>query len=330
MPKVISFDEALARTDGKERSLLIGNGFSIEHFSYRTLLEKSGLIDTDPLLTLFAALDTYDFETAIRALESAAVVESAYTHDEQAKLFISDADRLREALVYAIRATHPGHRDDIIAKIPSCVAFLRNFKAVFSLNYDLLLYWVQLDITQDFQDGFGLGLEEQGFLGPFKEGAHCNIFNVHGGLQLFQTPVDDVQKRLMGASGVIDAISTTITVGKRLPIYVAEGSSAKKMAKVNSIPYLRHCYRKLSSSVGMFFVYGHSADPNDSHIYRAIFNSEAEHIYFCIHQPSADLSAIDGQLAHYKALYQSDISYTFVDSESAQVWNRFVEVENRQ
>ena len=43
MAKLITFDEAIEASDGEERALLIGNGFSIKHFSYKTLLEKSGL-----------------------------------------------------------------------------------------------------------------------------------------------------------------------------------------------------------------------------------------------------------------------------------------------
>ena len=43
MPEVITFDEAISATDGKDRSLLIGNGFSIKHFSYDTLLAASGI-----------------------------------------------------------------------------------------------------------------------------------------------------------------------------------------------------------------------------------------------------------------------------------------------
>jgi hypothetical protein len=40
---VIDFQEALKRTEDGERTLLIGNGFSSEYFSYRNLLDKSGL-----------------------------------------------------------------------------------------------------------------------------------------------------------------------------------------------------------------------------------------------------------------------------------------------
>jgi hypothetical protein len=51
---------------------------------------------------------------------------------------------------------------------------LSSFGKVFTLNYDLLLYWVILG-RQQFADGFGLGTESNGFRGPFKTSARCNI-----------------------------------------------------------------------------------------------------------------------------------------------------------
>ena len=41
MPDVISFQEAIEATDGEDRALLIGNGFSIEYFSYANLLAEA-------------------------------------------------------------------------------------------------------------------------------------------------------------------------------------------------------------------------------------------------------------------------------------------------
>ncbi len=321
MPEIISFEEAIEQTRGKDRSLLLGNGFSIEYFSYNSLLEESGLDKDEPLRRLFETLGTYDFESVVRALEDAGLVEKTYGNDPQAETFQVDADRLREALVHAVRETHPAHREDIAEQIPSCVLFLKNFSKLFTLNYDLLLYWVQLEAAGEFKDGFGLGTEAAGFLGPFKESAYCNTYNLHGGLHLFKTVEGEVEKRLMGPSGVIDAIASTITEGKRLPLYVAEGTSQAKLAKINSVPYLRHCYDQLADREGSFFIYGHSADQNDAHIYRALFKSEIEHIYFFIHRPTADLNAIDGELARYKRLFASGVDYSFVDSESARIWN---------
>ena len=47
----------------------------------------------------------------MKALKDASVVEAAYGNQEQANTFTIDADRLRKALVYAVRATHPTHRE---------------------------------------------------------------------------------------------------------------------------------------------------------------------------------------------------------------------------
>jgi hypothetical protein len=322
MVKLISFDHAMERTEGRHREILLGNGFSIRHFSYKNLLEQTELEEYDPVRELFSKLDTYDFELIIRALDDASLVGSAYGEEGRSERFKVDAVRVRESLVHAVRKTHPMHREVIADVIPSCVEFLNLFSNVFTLCYDLLLYWVILSDTRTFQDGFGLGIVKDGFRGPFKIDAHCNIFNLHGGLHLFKTELGYVEKRLMGPTGVIDAIAETITKENRLPIYVAEGKSLNKLRKIYSIDYLKHCYQKLEKSTGEFFVYGHSADQNDAHIYRALFKSGINHLYFCVHTPTADVNALDGELARYQRLNGSQIQYTLVDSQTAKVWDR--------
>src|SRR5262249_52910847 len=117
-----------------------------------------------------------------------------------------------------------------------------------------------------------------------------------------------------------DAIASTITQAKRLPLYVAEGTSVQKLSRIHAVPYLRHCYETLKRSAGAFFVYGHSASANDAHIYDVLFTSNIKHLYFCVHQPTANVSEIDGELARYQKRNASKIPYTLVDSESAPVW----------
>jgi hypothetical protein len=161
---------------------------------------------------------------------------------------------------------------------------LASFGKVFTLNYDLLLYWVIIG-RQQFNDGFGLGLESNGFRGPFKPNPRCNIFNVHGGLHLFQTSDYEIEKQLATAAGMIDAIAETIDAGERFPVYVAEGTSSAKLDRINSIPYLKHCYQQLRESTGVCFVYGHSAHESDAHIYNALFKSRIDHLYFVSTSP---------------------------------------------
>jgi hypothetical protein len=87
-----------------------------------------------------------------------------------------------------------------------CIRFLRQFDTIFTLNYDLLLYWVILEKPGLFQDGFGLGQKKSGFHGPFEENARCKIYNLHGGLHLFQTSTDEVEKIIRSPKGMIHAL----------------------------------------------------------------------------------------------------------------------------
>lgn len=318
MIEVLSFQDVLAATDGKDRTLLIGNGFSANHFSYSSLLAASGIAEGTALHNLFDALDTVDFEKVIRALEDAVVVEHAYGNGPHAQELENDAQAVREALVQAINETHPGHRDDL--DYGPVAAFLGNFGTVFTLNYDLLLYWAVLEEAK-LHDGFGLGSQVGRFRGPFNENAWCQIFNLHGGLHLFANGDGAMIKAVHTGAGVIATITDCIANKKRLPVYVAEGTSRQKMRKVDSNAYLRHCFAKLRDNAASVFVYGHSADDNDAHVYRAIFESKTKRVYFGVYQPDeGKLKILDGQLARFKAIHGQDVSYAFFDSGSANVW----------
>lgn len=323
MPDVISFQDAIKATEGDDKALLIGNGFSAQYFNYANLLAEAQLEEGSPIKALFDQLGTVDFEAVIRALEDATIVERAYGYAAHAAELEADAQRVREALVTAVNATHPAHRDDLVFQYESAAAFLKHFGKVFSLNYDLLLYWVNLE-KRLLKDGFGLGKDvaEGRLKGPFLEHAYCHIFNLHGGLHLFQNEIGEVYKALNHGEGVIANITHEIANNGRLPLYVAEGTSKSKLRKINSVEYLRHCYLKLHKTTAAVFVFGHSADPNDAHIYHAIFGSKAKHVYFGVFRPSAEkVTALDAELAKYKKLGGDGVPYSFFDSETAHVWD---------
>ena len=323
MPDVISFEAAIEATKGEDRALLIGNGFSAQYFNYANLLAESGLEEGTPLRNLFTALHTVDFEAVARALGDAVVVEKAYGNHDHAKKLSKDAQDVREALVKAVNATHPAHRKDLAFQYESSAAFLRNFRKVFTLNYDLLLYWVNLE-KRLLKDGFGKAKRVAGghFHSPFKEEAWCGIYNLHGGLHLFQNGTGEIMKALDTGDGVIATITDTIANKKRLPLYVAEGSSKAKMRKINSVAYLRHCYGKLRENTAPVFVFGHSADDKDAHIYLAIFGSGTKRVYLGVYKPNnKKLKVLDGQMAKYQKNGAKGINYSFYDAETAHVWD---------
>lgn len=323
MSDIIDFATAVAETAGEPRALLLGNGFSARHFQYATLLEASKLELGTPLRKLFSALDTVDFEKVVRALEEAIIVESAYGHDERAAELREHAQDVRTALVQAIVTTHPTRREELASQYDHCATFLHNFEAVFSLNYDLLLYLGNLE-RRVLPDGFGFGKKQGLLFGPFNEKAHCALYNLHGGLHLFEDQASNMHKAVKdGRNGksVINAVTDIINEEHSMPVCVAEGSSTQKMQKINSVAYLRYCYEKLSSNARTLFVFGHSADENDEHIYKAVFNSKISKIYFGIYRPDTEtINKFTAQFAKYRALWKSPVAYYFYDSESADVW----------
>jgi hypothetical protein len=107
-------------------------------------------------------LGTTDFEVVIQALRQAVSLLPLYSTDHNALDHMAQhAETLKELLVQAIAGRHPERPSDISEKqYLSCRQFLANFAGesrnlkpnggkdlrahIFTLNYDLLLYWTLL------------------------------------------------------------------------------------------------------------------------------------------------------------------------------------------
>lgn len=319
----IAYDDALKGASEK-RSLLIGNGFSIAQaggqFSYSTLLEKSGLQPGNSVRNLFDSLGTVDFELVMRALQDAAKVETAYGAPDRATLFGNDADAVREALIHAVRQVHPGVSFDIPQEQrDQCGALLRNFANVFTVNYDLLLYWVILKMGgYTFTDGFGLGQTVGGFR-TFSEIGDCNTFYLHGALHLFLGSKRETLKRIVTSGTIISDITDTIRTRQELPLFVSEGTALQKMTRINSVPYLRYCYEKLKCLTDTLFILGHSIAENDFHLYDAIFESNVKKLFICVHRPDENLQGTKERLAQFRER-NNQIAVEYIDSATIKIW----------
>lgn len=320
---MITFSKALEETEGKDRALLTGNGFSIAQthgrFSYANLLEKSKISKESPLRDLFARMRTVDFEQIIQLVEHAKIVAETYDQPEFSKSLARDSEKIRESLIDAIHTVHPDSFASLTEdELATCATFLKSFKEVYTLNYDLLLYWVNLH-GKIYADGFGLGETHGNFRGPFNEDGYCHIYNIHGGLHLFLNHTREVEKLVATTGNLMDEIGDEIRSNKRLPIFVAEGDTEEKLNKIRSIPYLDYCYKKLHTLRGSLFVVGHSANERDAHIYNALFASELNSIYFCVHDPEENLDEIRQRLSPYRTSNES-ISVQFIDGKTLNIW----------
>jgi hypothetical protein len=156
MPDILAFSDALDETQSARRHLLLGNGFSIAlfpgRFTYRSLLEQADFSDNPEVRAAFDALGTTDFEFVLNALRQTATLLPLYGIDDATLEKVSaDAERLKEVLVAAIAGRHPERPSEISGdQYGSVRRFLAAFAGeargslkgkIYTLNYDLLLYW---------------------------------------------------------------------------------------------------------------------------------------------------------------------------------------------
>ncbi|MCT4627720.1 DUF4917 family protein [Halodesulfovibrio sp.] len=325
----MSFEDALKSCGKPKPSILLGNGFSIAQsagkFSYSNLREKCRF-ESKPLEELFVKLDTNDFEEVLSHIQSALLVAEHYDFKEIGEKLKTEAKALREGLISAIKEVHPTDYTAIEdGEIENCSAFIDLFSTVFTLNYDLLLYWVN-QAKKPHRDGFGLG-DVENFCRPFSPDGHCSIYNLHGGLHLFKKSQKEVEKAISsGGMNLIETISHVVNERGQLPIFVSEGSSDVKFDTIMTNKYLKHCYMKLWNLSGPLFIYGHSADKRDEHIYNAIFNdkSEVDKLFVCVHEPDKQLDQITEMLTPYiernSARSKQPVSVEYVDSATVPVW----------
>ena len=143
-------------TDFSE-SLLIGNGASISIdrcFTYSSLREHAlteGILSTQ-IQELFDTLDPEDaddFELVLRLVWQANYVNSILGIQDSVTKDVYE--HIRDCLIRAVQDIHPDY-SQVADQFQSITNFLRGFKTVLSLNYDLILYWVIM-YSNNLRDG---------------------------------------------------------------------------------------------------------------------------------------------------------------------------------
>ena len=337
MTTILTFEQASERTgDFPKCHALLGNGFSIacrhDIFSYGALFDRADFANAGPLGRLtFDALDTRDFEVVMRTLRDAARILQAYgtTHTELATEFHRAVDALRRVLVATISAHHPDQPNELSAeKYHACRTFLSRFDTVYTLNYDLLLYWA---IMQS-EVGPVVKVGDDGFRTPDDGPASYvswevensdgqNVFYLHGALHLFDAGAE-LQKY------------TWINTGRRLteqireslenslyPLIVAEGRSEQKKGKIMHSNYLSRAYRSLPKATGTIFLHGHSLADNDEHILRLVRRGKSKQLFVSIFgDPDSESNRAIISRAEGLAGNRNQRRVELYVAESAQVW----------
>ena len=191
---MLTFQEALGKIDKEEiPSLLLANGFSqawsAKIFNYANLLEAADFGERDAVIrSLFTKLNTYDFEAIMRQLVAAETVCEAYgVERETINQIKEDQEHLKQALITAISNTHPHLPHEVTEEQYSFVRkFISGFNQVFTVNYDLLLYWSRNknDLPPEnyrTDDGFRAQRRWEG------HNTNQEVHFLHGGLHIYDS-----------------------------------------------------------------------------------------------------------------------------------------------
>lgn len=343
--EVIEYSDVLeAIKDTPKRHLILGNGFSIslspKIFTYGSLFKKSGVIDHVKFSALFKSLDTEDLELVIKHLVSAAKIIRVYegSDSKTAREIESDANELKEILAESIARHHPAHPFEITDdQYISCRQFLSEYQNKYTLNYDVLLYWTlmrdELDkIYLHPDDGFRHNKDEPDAPWVTWQQAHSpSVYNLHGALHLFDMDSKIVKYTWSRTDvPILSQIKKSLDSNK-YPIFVSEGTSESKRARILHNAYLHKALRSLEScadnSKSVFVIYGHSLDPNDDHILSALERGKVPTIYVSIYgdvsSPANKAIAkraekMIAERLHHNSKYPLNV--VLFDAASAHVW----------
>jgi len=354
MADLLIFDEAIEHSaQFKKRHLLLGNGFSIacrpKIFTYGSLFTQADFSSAPRLPVVFDAVGTTDFEHVIKMLEDASRVVPVYSKDatETADQMAADAEALKDILIQTVANNHPNIPNEINdEQFWACRRFLAHFLGdgnkegkVYTLNYDLLLYWTLMHEDMGFDDpislaandGFGRDEDTEpeyvNWMG--ESGAHGQrVHYLHGALHLFDAGAE-LQKYTWVNTGKPLLEQAREAMGARkFPLFVAEGKSNQKLAKIKHSAYLHHSYKSFSSQMGQrndaLFIFGHSLAENDQHILKKIARGKIGQIYVGLYgDPKSDGNKAIRSAANALGAHRDErvpLSVAFFDAGSAQVW----------
>jgi len=261
-------------------NLVLGNGASIalhSDFNYVSLYDKcieKELFSSD-IIQVFKELDTCDFEEVMLAYQHAILVNKA-SGKEYNKIERS-YNNIRQSLIEVIQEIHPIEMDkEELWRIGS---FLTRFDWVFSLNYDLTLYWSMMEVNKrrryEICDSFLDGKFNQNSFS-----CNTNVFYPHGSLLLSRNIYGDEQKIKANQDLGNNKTPLLDTIFKswkdtNLPLFISEGSSKKKLQAIRRSPYLSTVYRYLSlGDQKNIVIYGMSFSDNDEHILKGLLKSK--------------------------------------------------------
>ncbi len=234
---------------------------------------------------------------------------------------------MREALIKTIGDIHPPY-NEIESHLIKIHEYMKQFKNVISLNYDLIFYWAMLKDKETlgnwFKDCF------TGIDGQFNDDIYhlyeplppatgaTLVFYPHGNLALAR--INDEERKIKCSPGKITSLLETIIEKWKsddcTPLFVCEGETKHKDKAIKASPYLNFIYKEiLPKLTKSLVIYGWSMDDNDNHI--LIQLKTVTRIAVSVHQKNPDYIKHADEVLREQGI--KDI--TFFDTASPGCWN---------
>lgn len=336
MEKIYKWNEI---KDNFKHTIILGNGASIaidRCFAYASLYEeasKAVLLNAE-LQQLFTHYKTTDFEFIMQLLWRTHQINNLLgVHDEAVAAAYSS---VRDSLIKTVQRVHVSY-GAAAPHIPAIGAFLRSFKNVVSLNYDLLVYWAMLHTNKSqggpvFKDCFiheDRTFEEdvEWLRKPYgKANSSTLVFYPHGNL-ILATNYQGQETKICSDQNadLLETIVKRWSVSDSTPLFVSEGESAQKLQSINRNSYLHTVYTDIIQELddgSAICVYGWSMSEQDDHLLKAIGKNKPRFLAVSVYMQSEKwpefCEYVRGQLE--KTYGFKFCTVLFFDSQSAGCW----------
>lgn len=328
----------------------MGNGASIavdNRLNYTSLkehAEKNGLMN-DNVKTLFDTYDTCDFELILRLVWQATNVNKA--------LEISDTkteetyQHIRDCLIKTVRDIHPTYAN-IENQLPIIYQFIKQFKTIISLNYDLILYWTMMygnnqeNDDHVFKDCFNRSDfvdNWETYRKPICNQTECTlVFYPHGNLILARNKREQEQKiTITYADDLLEEILNKWKSGEYTPLFVCEGTQEQKRNSIRNSFYLTTISKNVLPILSFpifsslfkqdIVIYGWNIGEQDEHILQSLlFKSRYfsyNKIYISVFDKDQEYCnrVHDFIVERYQTIRKEKPKIIFFDSQSKGCWN---------
>ena len=266
----------------QKAEILIGNGLSCavwEKFRYLSLYDESRRIPNHPLsdsdIQLFTKWEAHgNFEKVLNHLlitKKTNEILDQSNNSEIQRLIHERYNNIRNALIEAVKEVHilwTGLRPNVLRSIRE---EMKNYRYVYSTNYDLLIYWAIMSNPNPnpFTDCFK---SHQFDITKTETSENLTrVLYLHGAIHLYRNMggteklVNNSRENILNQFQDLWDIENYVT-----PLFIAEGNSKEKLEAIRRSDYLSFAYSEFQNPKESLVVFGHSLGDSDKHLIDAI------------------------------------------------------------